>query len=205
MGSERLAPPPPGPARPASVGTLRPPPTGAAPVVQRLPIVAGGLLVAAGLYGLYRCMGGGGPRRLPPVGTLPQPANGQLIIPQGTLLFHGTRWQSGQVKWWEGRNPFPNRVDEDGGVSLTLDYGSTPKVRNAHVVLVYRATTTITAVHCASKAGFHAILSQRRADVCYTFLEREVKFRDGVLGRYLAFDYAVHQDQNVQQRAYDMV
>lgn len=151
---------------------------------------AGAVAVAGAGLLVRRCLGRSadiGTTDQIPRGTIPEIENGYLHIPKGHLLFHGTRWQEGTQRWWE--TSMPNRVDEDGGISFTLDPSSTPKVINAQIVIAFRATRLIKARVCKSKGEFYQLLNSTE-DVCYARHEQEVKFRTSVTENYLRFDRA---------------
>jgi hypothetical protein len=107
-------------------------------------------------------------------------------LAKGTILYHGTRWQPSEPKWW-GIGKFPNKVGEDGGVSFTLDCDATPKVKNAQVILEYELLMDIDAIDCKSKAEFYDILRSNNAAVCYTKKEEEVVISLDYLSTYLQF------------------
>jgi len=93
----------------------------------------------------------------------------------GTYLFHGTRWKSGQDKWW--LKSIPNSIDkDDGGVCFTRDPSSTPKVRNADIIIQYVLNRTVKVVICRQKGEFKAILEKDPNAVVYAPAEQEVRF-----------------------------
>jgi hypothetical protein len=144
-----------------------------------------GLLVAGGT-GYY--FGGRKSYSQLPTVTVPTPVGGRLRLAQGTCLYHGTRWQEGEDEWWRRSGATPGRRDdEDGGVSFTLDPGSTPKVRNANVIIRYRLTRDVDAKHCSSKAQFHSELQSNGELACYAKAEQEVKIRTASLPGLVAF------------------
>ena len=79
------------------------------------------------------------------------------------------------------------RDDEDGGVSFTLDPGSTPKVKNANVIIRYRLTQDVNAKHCSSKAQFHSELQSNGELACYAKAEQEVKITTARLPGLIAY------------------
>lgn len=76
-----------------------------------------------------------------------------FFIPKGTHLFHGTRWNKKDARWWETSYP-GTRNDEDGGVSFAIDPKETPKISNASVILRYTLNQDTKVIYKSSKAGF---------------------------------------------------
>jgi hypothetical protein len=139
-----------------------------------------------------------------PQRTAPVINGSTLRLPRGTSLFHGTRWQEGEQEWWRTSTP-GRKNDEDGGVSYTLVPETSPKVRNAHVILEYKLTRDVDVTVCKSKADFGRNLKSQD-DVCYTPAEQEVKIRVQDGSRLLTFSAAY--DGNPKARfnpAYDIV
>ena len=115
-------------------------------------------------------------------------------IAAGTRLYHGTR--KGGYAWWKGGHPFPNHDGEDGGVSFTLDYLSTPKTRAdpSIIILVYEAATTLQVEHCSSKGLFYSKLQQNSEGVFYADHEQEVVMKAVNAPRYLRFVGGLKED-----------
>jgi hypothetical protein len=102
-----------------------------------------------------------------------------LLVAKDTFLWHGARAEDGSERpWYASPDAFPNKIGEDGGTSFTLDYGATPKTRNAHIILQYKARHDFRALICASKGDFHHLLTSGTA-ICYTRVEEEVVFAQG--------------------------
>jgi hypothetical protein len=105
-----------------------------------------------------------------------------IRLAKGTSLFHGTRYEKGGPKWWEGDDsPYPNRAGEDGGVSFTRDVDASPKTKNANVLLEYTLAWDLDAIHCASKGEFYKIFQNDSSAVCFTDHEQEVSFPPGAI------------------------
>lgn|GEM_PF-5739732 len=144
-----------------------------------------GLLVAGGMA-LY--LGGRKSYSQLPTVVVPAPNLGRLQLATGTYLYHGTRWQEGDNEWWTVSGATPGlRDDEDGGVSFTLDPRSTPKVRNASVIIRYQLTQSVNARHCRNKSEFQDELHRNRELVCYATTEQEIKIKKGSLARLIQY------------------
>ena len=105
---------------------------------------------------------------------------------KGTVIYHGTRWREGQIKWWE--KGFPNKEGEDGGVSYSLDDRSSPKIRMAQVVIQYKLIKDLDYLVCNSKADFYPTFSNNPEILaCWTRVENELSMRLMVQGVYLKY------------------
>jgi hypothetical protein len=107
-------------------------------------------------------------------------------LPSGTRLYHGTRWRKGEPKWW--KNDIPNREDkDDGGVAFTRDPSSTPKVRNAQIIIQYVLKQNVNVILCRTKGEFRAILLANPDAVVYAPAEQEVRFNIAYARRVLKY------------------
>ena len=97
-------------------------------------------------------------------------------------LYHGTRWKEGDPQWWLTGDGFPDKVGEDGGISFTLDKDASPKIKNAQVILFYKA------IECAKKGDFYKTLQANPDKVCYTKAEEEVVIGIKYLKTYIKYD-----------------
>lgn len=95
-----------------------------------------------------------------------------MRIKMATTVYHGTR---GELKWWEGSEPFPNRDDEDGGVSFTLDVEASPKTKNASWILDYEFIKDVEAIECRGKHEFYNNFRHDERAVQYAEAEKEIK------------------------------
>jgi hypothetical protein len=109
-------------------------------------------------------------------------------LTKGTPLFHGTRWSTGNPKWWETSTP--DKTGEDGGISFALDPAETPKIKNAQIILEYKLRKDIQVTGCPNKGAFHSILTKDNKAVCYTTKETEIVFHPNNLDSCVEFVYA---------------
>lgn len=97
---------------------------------------------------------------------------GLCIIKKGSLVYHGTRWQQGQEKWWV--NDFPRVEDkDDGGICYCLDNKSSPKIKIAQVLITFEVIHDIRAKICKNKGQFQHAL--RDNDAAWTHAENELR------------------------------
>lgn len=115
----------------------------------------------------------------------------QKNFPEGTSFFHGTRWASGNPRWWESGSPFPNKEGEDGGISFTSDPDASPKTKNANVLLEYKLLWELDATYCASKGDFYSLV--QKGNVCCTDAEKEIVFPASSVADWLEFARVVHE------------
>jgi hypothetical protein len=108
-----------------------------------------------------------------------------FTLPKGTRLYHGTRWHEGEKEWW--KTSFPGHEGEDGGISFTLDPKSTPKVKNAQIIIEYKLKQNTNVIYCKGKGDFKKILTGNPDSVCYTNAEREISIAPNKVATYLEY------------------
>jgi outer membrane lipoprotein SlyB len=107
-------------------------------------------------------------------------------LPAGTSLYHGTRWKKGEPQWW--KTDIPNSIDkDDGGVAFTRDPSSTPKVRNASIIIQYVLKQNINVIRCKKKGEFRPLLMANSDAVVYAPAEQEVRFNLGYARQVLQY------------------
>lgn len=123
-----------------------------------------------------------GPKSVPKLGPM-------KIMSKNSVIYHGTKWEPSEPKWWRGTsNPYPNKVGEDGGISYSLDKYSSPKLRNAKVVVEYELTKDLPYIECSHKCEFRRVLNDNPTVLAvWTKHENELVIRNIVQGACLKY------------------